>query len=70
MYVAIAQHSHKIATFAKTIMNTSMKYAISKGKLSDNPALDVSLPKAVKTNAYHTRTIKEKTRLIWSNLQF
>ncbi len=63
MYTAIAEYSHKIASFAKTIMNTSMRYAVSKGKLSDNPALDVPLPKAVKTNAYHTRAIKEKNTL-------
>ena len=63
MYIAIAENSHKIAAFAKTIMNTSMRYAVSKGKLSDNPALDVPLPKAVKTNAYHTRAIKEKNTL-------
>lgn len=63
MYVGIAECSHKIASFAKTIMNTSMRYAISKGKLSDNPASDVPLPKTVKTSAYHTRTIKENNTL-------
>lgn len=63
MYITIAEHSHRIASLAKTIMNTSMRYAVSKGKLNDNPATDVPLPKTVKTNAYHTRTIKESNTL-------
>jgi len=57
MYATIAEKSHKIASFSKTIMNTSMRYAINKGKLCENPALDIPLPKSIKSAAYHTRTI-------------
>lgn len=63
MYVTIAEKSHRVAGLSKTVMNTSMRYALNKGKISDNPATDVPLPKSVKTKAYHTRTIKESHTL-------
>lgn len=63
MYITIAGHSHKLAEISKSIMNTSMRYAVNKGKLSDNPAHDVPLPKNIKGKAYHTRTIKENNTL-------
>lgn len=63
MYVEIAAKSHRVASVSKTVMNTSMRYALNKGKISDNPAKDISLPKSVKTNAYHTRIIKESRTL-------
>lgn len=63
MYAVIAEKSHRIASLSKTIMNTSMRFALNKGKIIENPALDVSLPKSVKTGAYHTRTIKERNTL-------
>ena len=63
MYITIAEHSHKLAEISKTIMNTSMRYAVNKGKISENPAKDVPLPKSIKGKAYHTRTIKENNTL-------
>lgn len=66
MYEKIAEKSHRIASISKTIMNTSLRYAVNKGKISENVAIGVSLPKTVKTNAYHTRAIKESSTL---NLQ-
>ncbi len=63
MYAKIAEKSHRVASVSKTVMNTSMRYALNKGKITDNPAEDVSLPKNVKTNAYHTRSIKESRTL-------
>ncbi len=63
MYTVIAEKSVRIASLSKTIMNTSLRCAVNKGKISENPATDVPLPKNVKTTAYHTRTINEKNTL-------
>ena len=63
MYISIAENSHKLAEISKSIMNTSMRYAVNKGKLSENPANDVPLPKNIKGKAYHTRAIKENKTL-------
>ena len=56
------------AGLSKTVMNTSMRYALNKGKISDNPAIDVSLPKSVKAKAYHTRTIKESHTSVFETI--
>lgn len=63
MYISIAEKSHRMAQIVKNIMNTSMRYAVNKGLIADNPAADVPLPKSVAQKAYHTRTIKESNTL-------
>lgn len=63
MYIAIAEKSHRMAQIVKNIMNTSMRYAVNKGLISESPAADIPLPKNVAKNAYHTRLIKESNTL-------
>ena len=63
MYITVAEKSHRMAQIVKNIMNTSMRYAVNKGLITDNPATDVPLPKCVAQKAYHTRTIKESNTL-------
>lgn len=63
MYETIAKKSHRISELSKTIMNTSLRYAVNKGKINTNPATNVPLPKSIKSKAYHTRTIKENDTL-------
>lgn len=62
-YITVAEKSHRMAQIVKSIMNTSMRYAVNKGLITDNPATDVPLPKCVAQKAYHTRTIKESSPL-------
>ncbi len=47
----------------KTVMNTSMRYAVSKKIISVNPTSGVELPKRVEKQKYHTRSIDEKKAL-------
>lgn len=63
MYIAIAEKSHRMAQIVKNIMNTSMRYAVNKGLISESPAANIPLPKNVAKNAYHTRLIKESNTL-------
>lgn len=63
MYDIIAKHSHRIAETSRTIMNTSMRYAEGKGKISKNIAIGIPLPKKIRKKLYHTRTIKENSTL-------
>ena len=63
MYITVAEKSHRMAQIVKNIMNTSMRYAVNKGLITDNPATDVPLPKCVAQKAYHTRTIEESNTL-------
>lgn len=47
----------------KTVMNTSMRYAVSKKIISISPTSEVELPKRVEKQKYHTRSIDEKKTL-------
>lgn len=51
------------ARLAKTVMNTSMRYAVNKKIISVNPALEVALSKHVGKKAYHARNIDEHKTL-------
>lgn len=63
MYIYIAKKSHPIAEISKNVMNTSMRFAVNKGLIVENPAKDVPLPKNIARNAYHTRAIQESKTL-------
>lgn len=63
MYIYIAKKSHPIAEISKNVMNTSMRFAVNKGLIVENPAKDVPLPKNIARNAYHARAIQESKTL-------
>ena len=55
--------SVSVARLVKTVINTSMKYALNKKIISVNPALEIELPKYVGKKTYHARKIDEKKTL-------
>lgn len=63
VYNETAAYSISVARLTKTVMNTSMRYAQSKKIISNNPALEVALPKRVEKKLYHTRNIDVKKTL-------
>lgn len=63
LYKETAVHSVSVARLVKTIMNTSMRYALTKKIIAVNPAQDVPLPKIVAKKEYHTRSIDVKKTL-------
>lgn len=52
--------SESVSKLVKTIMNTSMAYALDKKMISVNPAEGVDLPKQKKKAEFRTRHIDEK----------
>ena len=63
LYYEEAAVSISIARLVKTVMNTSMQYAVNKKIISINPTIDVALPKQVEKKAYHTRNIDTQKTL-------
>ncbi len=63
LYYEEAAASASIARLVKTVMNTSMQYAVNKKIISINPTIDVALPKQVEKKAYHTRNIDTQKTL-------
>ena len=63
LYYEEAAASTSIARLVKTVMNTSMQYAVNKKIISINPTIDVALPKQVEKKAYHTRNIDTQKTL-------
>ena len=57
------QISESVAKLVKTIMNTSMAYALDKKMISVNPAEGVDLPKQKKKTEFRTRHIDEQKTL-------
>lgn len=57
LYEDRAKFSKPIARLVKTVANISFRYAVKYKLLSTNPAEGVDLPKAVKSQPYHTRNI-------------
>ena len=55
--------SESVAKLVKTIMNTSMAYALDKKMISVNPAEGVDLPKQKKKTEFRTRHIDEQKTL-------
>lgn len=63
LYNETAAYSVSVARITKTVMNTSMRYAQSKKIISNNPAVEVALPKQVEKKPYHTRNIDAQKTL-------
>lgn len=59
LYKELAEKYSSIPQLAKTILNTSMQYALSKRLIASNPCVGVDLPRNVKRQKYHTVTIDE-----------
>lgn len=59
LYKELAANYSSIPKLAKTILNTSIQFALSKRLILINPCEGVDLPKSVPRNEYHTVTIKE-----------
>lgn len=57
LYKDCAGYSKSIARLVKTVMNVSLRYALSHKLVNTNPAEGVELPKNVERKPYHTRNI-------------
>ena len=58
-----AEYSVSVARLVKTVMNVSMRYAVEKKVIADNPAIGINLPKKVAKKQYHTRNIDTQKTL-------
>lgn len=63
LYKTEVNSSISRARITKTVINTSLKYALSKKIISENLALNISLPKNDTKDLYHVRNIKTKKTL-------
>ncbi|MDD3404150.1 MAG: site-specific integrase [Hespellia sp.] len=63
LYKHAVERSESVASLVKTVMNTSMKYALSKNVVAQNTAEGVNLPKCVKKKEYRIRKIDVKKTL-------
>ncbi|RKI37953.1 site-specific integrase [bacterium D16-51] len=57
LYKDRAGYSKSIARLVKTVMNVSLRYALSYKLINTNPAEGIELPKTVERKPYHTRNI-------------
>ena len=63
LYKSEVNSSISRAKITKVVIDTSMRYALSKKIISENPALNVSLPKSYTNGTYPVRNIKTKKTL-------
>lgn len=63
LYNSVAEKYESVAKLTRTIMKTSLDYALSKNVLAMNPAKDINLPKKIKKAEYHVLKIDEKKTL-------
>lgn len=63
LYNDRAEYSVSVSRLVKTVMNVSMKYAVDKKIISENPAIGINLPKKVKKKEYHARSIDTQKTL-------
>lgn len=68
LYKVSALKSPSSVRNVKTVMNISLKYAVSKKMLSTNPAENVPLPKHIKAKPYRTRNINSQKTLTLEQL--
>ena len=59
LYKSLTEKYTSIPKLAKTILNTSMRYALDKHLIMSNPCTDVDLPKQTKKDKYHTIVVEE-----------
>ena len=57
LYKDRAGYSKSIARLVKTVMNVSLRYALSYKLINTNPAEGIELPKTAERKPYHTRNI-------------
>lgn len=57
LYKDRAGYSKSIARLVKTVMNVSLRYALSYKLINTNPAEGIELPKTLERKPYHTRNI-------------
>ncbi|MCB6546135.1 tyrosine-type recombinase/integrase [Blautia glucerasea] len=60
LYNSVAEKYESVVKITRTIMKTSLDYALNKNVLAMNSAKDISLPKKVKKAEYHVLKIDEK----------
>lgn len=63
LYNDRTDYSVSVARLVKTVVNISMKYAVVKKLIPENPAEGINLPKKVKKETYHTRSIDDQKAL-------
>jgi len=63
LYNSVTEKYESVAKITRTIMKTSLNYALSKNVLAMNPAKDINLPKKIKKEEYHVLKIDEKKTL-------
>lgn len=63
LYKAVALKAPSLVRSVKTVMNVSMKYAVGKKMLSQNPAENILLPRNIETKPYRTRNINSQKTL-------
>ena len=63
LYADVASKSTNVVRIVKTVMNVSMKFAVSQKVLSVNPAEDVPLPKTMEVKPYRIRNIDSQKTL-------
>lgn len=63
LYQQKAEEAQSQVRQVKTIMNTSMKFALAKKVIASNPAAGVDLPKCIKRNPYRVRNIDSQKTL-------
>ena len=63
LYNEKTEYSIAVARMVKTIMNVSMRYAVEKKFISENPADGINLPTKVEKKQYHTRNIDTQKTL-------
>jgi len=69
LYKSVMDYSLSCARLVKTVMNVSLKYAVQKRYLSENPAEGIKLPKNVSGQAYHTRNIDSNKTLTLEQIE-
>jgi integrase len=69
LYRNRAKFSQHIARLVKTVLNTSMRYAVKKKLVSVNIAKGINLPKTVAVKPYHTKVIDAQKTLTMEQIQ-
>lgn len=69
LYKNRAEYSVHVVRQVKTVLNVSLRYALEHKLVSFNAAEGISLPKTVKSGAYHTRNIDTRKTLTMEQIQ-
>lgn len=69
LYNAKTEYSISVAKQAKTVMNISMRYAVTMKAVSENPAKDINLPKYVEKKSRGVRNIDTQKTLTMEQIK-